>query len=172
MAERQPSCLPACTVFVCVYLHLCLRNSLTYLTDALSLPVYHRPQITRLYPALSCPDVSIFLQLNLRHCLHFLLRVVSYFCCFYAKRWNILLVGIECIRCGLLRWMILMSISLPVTRLNRANTAERIGIPHGVETLGGPRNGTMDSMWPSPNYFAICLAFCMIYFYNVSWYWY
>jgi len=39
---------------------------LTYLTYALSLPVEHRPQTTRLHPALSCAAVSIFLQLNLK----------------------------------------------------------------------------------------------------------
>ena len=39
---------------------------MTYLTYALTLPVEHRPQTTRLHPALSCAAVSIFLQLNLK----------------------------------------------------------------------------------------------------------
>jgi len=43
---------------------------LTYLTYALSLPVEHRPQTTRLHPALSCAAFSIFLQLYLKPAVH------------------------------------------------------------------------------------------------------
>jgi len=46
------------------------RYGMTYLPFALSLPVYHRPQPTRLHSALSCAAVSIFLQLNLKPAVH------------------------------------------------------------------------------------------------------
>jgi len=42
-----------------------LIRCVTSLTYAMSLPVEHRPQTIRLYPALSCAAVFIFLQLNL-----------------------------------------------------------------------------------------------------------
>jgi len=40
------------------------------LSYTLSLPVYHRPQTTRLHPALHSATVSIFLQLNLKPTVH------------------------------------------------------------------------------------------------------
>ena len=40
------------------------------MTNALSLPVEHRPQTTRLHPALSCAASSIFLQLYLKPAVH------------------------------------------------------------------------------------------------------
>jgi len=53
------------------------------------------------------------------------------------------------------------SVSLRVTRLRSANTAERIQLLRGVETAMDPRNTVLDaspdfptgSMRPSPNYF-------------------
>jgi len=47
-------------------------------------------------------------------------------------------VGVECIRCGLLRPMIPTSVSLSVTRYGCANMAVRIEVLLGVKTHGNP----------------------------------
>jgi len=62
-----------------------------------------------------------------------------------------------------IRSVVFLSVSMSVTRLRPAKTAERIGVLCGVETTkvgprnivldGGPPTARWDSMRPSPNYF-------------------
>jgi len=47
---------------------------------------------------------------------------------------------IKCIRCGLLGWMIPVSVGLSVLQTGCAKAAERINVLFGVEIPGGPRN--------------------------------
>jgi len=75
---------------------------------------------------------------------------------------------VECVRCGLLRSMIPASVSLSVTRLRCANTAEWIDILIVVENLGDPRNIRRESrILPTDsaqyleNYFANSCFLCL-----------
>ena len=66
--------------------------------SALSLPVEHRPQTTRLHPALSCPAVSIFLQLNLKPAVHISLSR-SLFHVFLGRPLSLRPCGVHCSTC-------------------------------------------------------------------------
>jgi len=65
---------------------------------ALSIPVEHRPQTTRLHPALSCDAVSIFLQLNLKPAVHISLSR-SLFHVFLGRHLSLWPCGVHCSTC-------------------------------------------------------------------------
>ena len=98
------------TVFT--YINTVFTNrvvDLTYLTYALSLPVEHRPQTTRLHPALSCAAVSIFLQLNLKPAVHISLSR-SLFHVFLGRPLSLWPCGVHCSTCLAMLSSLLLSV--------------------------------------------------------------